>query len=120
MAWTRRQTRRYFQVSVRRNGRVETLYCGRGVAAKVAEFGVAERQRRRDAERQIIAEQVAADRQRQPLADLLANLVNAGMLIAGFHRFDRGKWRLRRGTFQETSVLTAAHTALDRSRTRVA
>jgi hypothetical protein len=93
MAWEARGSCRYYYKVSREGGRVRRLYMGRGpvavVAARDAELRRAERQARARSQARLEAAE-AASRELADLADLLAK---AALVVAGYHRHDRGAWR---------------------------
>ncbi len=91
----------YYTRSIRINGRVVRQYIGTGEAAMLAAqqdaTERAERRARAAAWAQERAELESADASIEEL-DEVAELVMAGVLLcSGYHRHNRGEWRLRRG-----------------------
>ncbi len=99
MAWERRGAKRYYTRSVRREGRVVRQYFGTGPVAELAAATDEERRLRREiAARDRRAEKARHDAAFSPLQELckLADLLAAAsLLVAGYHRHDRGEWRRR-------------------------
>jgi hypothetical protein len=101
MAWERRGSRHYFYTAVRRGDRVVKRYLGAGAAAEATAW-LRDRARR---DRAAAAEALRAedarlaelDRRGRDLDRLCARLVEAHLLLAGFHRPNYGSWRRRRG-----------------------
>jgi hypothetical protein len=97
MAWERG---RYYTRSRRVNGRVVRQYLGRGPEAHLAAALDARRRQEREAGR--LALQAEAERQRavdlplRAFARLTDLLAGAALVLAGFHRHDRGPWRKSR------------------------
>jgi hypothetical protein len=97
MAWEARNERRYYYHSRRVAGEVRKVYCGCGALGQVA----AELDARRREERLARLAALAAERGRleevQALSRRLdaacALLVEAALLVSGFHRPHRVPWR---------------------------
>jgi hypothetical protein len=102
MAWEgRKRGGRYYTRSVRHGGRVERQYLGRGPAAERAAAFDALAQARREQEREVWREEQAhheaLDRSVADFCAAVELLVCALLVLAGYHRHDRGEWRRRRG-----------------------
>ena len=100
MGWEQRRGRSYYYRSVRSDGRVTKEYLGSGPAAELAATLDGRRREERANQRRRVADERArwVDLE-QPTADLegLTNrLAAAALLLAGYHRHDRGEWRRRR------------------------
>jgi hypothetical protein len=101
MAWESRGGRgRYYTRSVRRNGRVVREYVGSGSVGEAAavadrETGAA-RDAAREAARAALNRLAQADAHVTALCDAAGTAARAHLLIAGYHRHDRGSWRRRR------------------------
>ncbi len=100
MAWEGRRSRAYYYRSVRQGERVTKEYVGAGLIGQLTAGLDAERQAERDLKRQRRAAALEAwdvlegpTRELDDLADLLAG---AALILAGYHRHDRGEWRRRR------------------------
>jgi hypothetical protein len=98
--WLTRGAKKYFYLVKRVDGRPQKIYLGSG---PVAEAAAAELEQRRQ-ERKALTE-AAATREaeltsvEEPLVDFctgLDDVVTAVLLALGYHRHDRGTWRLRR------------------------
>jgi hypothetical protein len=97
MAWEKRGGRTYFYRSVREGGRVKKLYYGTGEVGKLA----AEVDARRRAGRKV--EEDARKRRKDQLDTAIAMthelargcelLASAALLLAGYHRGQRHRWR---------------------------
>ena len=100
MAWEQRGNQAYYYRSVRSGGRVVKEYASGGfLGALAAEFDAEERAERDAKRRRLAAEQARWADLEQPARELddLAELLTAAMLlVAGYHRHDRGEWRRRR------------------------
>ena len=101
MAWeTRGGTRRYYTRSVRRDGRVVRQYFGTGLCGEAAAAADRERGAARDAAREAMRAALnrlaQADAQVTALCQAAETAARAHLLIAGYHRHDRGRWRRRR------------------------
>ena len=101
MAWeTRGGSGRYYTRSVRHGGRVLRQYVGTGPQAE--EAARADRVRRaateagRAATRSTIEKISAADEQVKAVFYAAEVASRAALLLAGYHRHDRGAWRRRR------------------------
>jgi hypothetical protein len=103
MGWERRKrcTKRYYTRSIWRDGRVVREYVGGGLVGRIASEVDAGARDRRAAERAAL--QAELERLAGPEA-LLGSLdggcrllIEAAFLAAGYHKHDRGAWRLRRG-----------------------
>jgi hypothetical protein len=96
VAWEARGGGRYYYRVVRDGGRVRRLYLGNNpvaeLAARDAELRRAERQARAHSQGRLEAAE-AVTRELAELTDLLAR---AALVVAGYHRHDRGAWRKRR------------------------
>lgn len=102
MAWeTRGGSGRYYTRSVRHGDRVQRQYVGTGPSAEAA--ARADRLRRdaseaaRVAMRSALGEIAEADALVKAVADAAEVATRAALLLAGYHRHDRGAWRRRRG-----------------------
>ncbi len=101
MGWERR-TRGglYYTRSRRESGRVVREYIGTGLAAELAgrrDAGERAEQQRRTALWRVERDRLdAADRALGELCDLSEALARGALLLAGYHRHDRGEWRRRR------------------------
>ena len=100
MHWEQRRQHRYLYHSRRKGRRVVREYVGSGKAAEAMmaafEQESLDQVRRREAER---LEAERWDKVEAVMAELetwLNLLATATLLVAGFHRHDRGKWRKRR------------------------
>jgi hypothetical protein len=102
MAWSKRGSTSVYYRSARADGRVRRHYFGSGVEARLAAALDAHRRQEREAGR--LARRAEGQRQRAidmplraftRLTDLLAG---AALVLAGFHRHDRGRWRKARQT----------------------
>ena len=100
MAWETRKERPYYYAAARVDGRVVKTYFGRGQAARLAASFDAEARANRAAERAALAalrEQLAGpDRALSELETASDQLLEAGLLAAGYHRTNYGPWRRRR------------------------
>ena len=103
MAWDRG---RYYTRSRRISGRVVREYVGAGrVGELAAQMDALERERReteRAVRRATRAELEARDAPLNELNDLADLLAHAALVVAGFHRHNRGEWRKRRAHRDET------------------
>lgn len=101
MGWETRRGRRYYYTGRRQGGRVVKQYLGSGEFAEaLAGIDDLDRQRRQleaDAKRAERDELQAIDDQVRTLGRLADALAHAALLLAGYHRHDRGEWRKRRG-----------------------
>ena len=101
MAWERRDgcAGRYYTWSRKVNGRVVREYVGAGPLAEIAaERDRLERARRADAAGRERAERERLAREEAPVAALdaaVTALTGAALVLAGYHRHDRGEWRRR-------------------------
>ena len=102
MAWeTRGGHGRYYTRSVRRDGAVEREYVGTGRAAEAV--AAVDRERRaaqaaqREATRAALQRLAEADALVDALCAAAETAARAHLLLAGYHRHDRGPWRRRRG-----------------------
>ena len=101
MAWeTRGGQGRYYTRSVRRDGVVVREYVGTGrvaeaVAARDRERRVT-REAQRDARRAALGRLAEADALVGVLCAAAETAARAHLLLAGYHRHDRGAWRRRR------------------------
>jgi hypothetical protein len=104
MPWQQRGTKRYFYRAVRAGGRPRRVYVG-AAGSPAAELAATADDLRRLG-REIAARERHAERERQqgaeaPLLELCAVtdvLARAALVLAGYHRHDRGEWRHRRDT----------------------
>ena len=100
MSWEQRGDKRYYYGHEWKDGRSVRTYQGTGEVGEMAatadalhqvEKEIAARQQRQEQERRAAAE--------APLAQLCRHtdrLVHAALLVAGYHRHDRGEWRRKR------------------------
>jgi hypothetical protein len=100
MAWERRGNRSYYYRSVRRGGRVVKEYFGTGRVAELCAQLDGLTLERRAIERQDRAAErdrsAALEARTLELIQLTDVLVAATLMVAGYHRHDRGTWRRRR------------------------
>jgi hypothetical protein len=96
MGWQRRDSRRYFYLARRRNGRQENVYLGKGPIAELAAAKVEERKSRRAEARKELR---TIQDDLRPLDRLIATvdrgaarLLEATLLGQGYYRDDR-RWR---------------------------
>jgi hypothetical protein len=91
---------RFFVRSTRVNGRIVSQYLGSGVAADLAAADHArerqEQETEKAARRQAQARHASAIAPLDELCDLTDLLLKATLVSAGYHRHQRGAWRLRR------------------------
>ena len=96
MAWQQRGSQRYYY----RGGGGRKAYLGRGAAAQLAaENDDARRVLDEDVRRcQEVARRqlLAADFAVRAFVETATMIAEGTLLVAGFHRHDRGEWRLRR------------------------
>src|SRR5689334_5000961 len=102
MGWERHERGGpYYTRSRRVGGRVVREYVGGGLIGELAAELDAEerRERRREAEARRADEAAWAelDGMTAELGELVDGLAAAALLLAGFHRHDRGEWRRKRG-----------------------
>jgi hypothetical protein len=100
MAWVRRRGKRYFYLSVRREGRVAKWYYGRGRDAERVAEPMEAAKRWRLVDRQGAEAARAETARREELVGgwlrLVAFCAHAELTEAGYHRHDRGHWRKKR------------------------
>ena len=99
MGWVKRGGQAYYYVGQRDENRVQQVYVGNSAAASLAAV-VTEIRRRERLERRMAPPTPpnADDELREEVALLAGELraeVHAAMHAAGYHRHDRGPWRLR-------------------------
>ena len=103
MGWVNRGEKRYFYRSVSVGGRSRKQYFGAGPAAELAAAADQQRQHLRVGERSgLRATEQAVDHACSLLHEAgqwTEVLVQAALLLAGFHRHDRGNWRRRRNAY---------------------
>lgn len=94
MAWERRKNgKRYFYLSVWKNGRVEKEYFGRAELGVLAAHSMQLLKLRKEDQRQMKQRMQAADDAVRKL-DIATDLIlHATMLSRGFQRSDRHPWR---------------------------
>jgi hypothetical protein len=102
MGWERRERGGlYYTRSRRVDGRVVREYVGRGLVGELAaRLDVADRERRlaqRAADRKQDEGLDSADAAVSAFCEVSEILARASLLLAGYHRHDRGEWRRRRG-----------------------
>ena len=82
------------------NGTCTTEYVGAGpIAELLAQLDTIERERRqeeREALKRMMAEESAIDAEIDSLGAALRNVVDAVLLVSGYHQHDR-RWRKQRG-----------------------
>jgi hypothetical protein len=104
MAWQVVDARKYYYRHRRVGGRPRTVYVG-AAGSPAAELAAAADHLRR-LEREVAARERHAERERlrgaeAPLLDLCERtdvLARAALVLAGYHRHDRGEWRRCRET----------------------
>lgn len=96
MAWVKKGNQRYFYRSRRVGRRVVREYFGRGPLAELAAHLMDRLRRARAVHDQKAARLDDADAQFRLLHDRLDRAAEAHLLVAGYHRHDRGRWRKRR------------------------
>lgn len=100
MAWEQRGGRRYYYRSVREGGRVRKQYYGSGEAALLA---ITDASRRRQEKMEAAQALTALQAKLTPL-DGVSDRLDAGcdllmqavLMVAGYHRRNHGAWRRRR------------------------
>ena len=102
MAWERRGESLFYYRSRRTpDGGVVKEYVGRGERAAAAAANVARSEARREADgRAVLEEQVRLSGPDSSIEELVAVTelaVEATLLAAGFHRWNYGRWRKKRG-----------------------
>ena len=102
MGWERRERGGlYYTRSRRVGGHVVREYVGGGalgaLAAELDAEGRAERRARADELRAAGTEWAELETMTRELDELADGLAAAALLLAGYHRHDRGEWRRRRG-----------------------
>jgi hypothetical protein len=104
MGWERRGhggALYYYRVSRTPDGRVVKEYCGRNNRARAAAAAVARSQSLRAADQRAVQEEkgrlAGPDGLVAELVSVAQLLLEATLLAEGFHRFNYGKWRKRRG-----------------------
>lgn len=101
MAWEDRPKGRVYYLSRRESGEVRKDYFGRGVAAALVSDAVEDRKSRKRARDCALAALKSAldvpDREAEAVEVYAALLFEAAMWLEGYHRHDRGAWRLRHG-----------------------
>ena len=100
--WERRERGGlYYTRSRKEGGRVIREYVGGGIFGELAaQLDAEERQRREEQAARWSDEQADLDALDAPVAELSEAsdlLVRAALLASGYHRHNRGEWRLRRG-----------------------
>jgi hypothetical protein len=102
MAWEARGGGAYYYRTRKVAGRVVREYVGGGMigqfAAEADAEERAEREAEREAERRRREELAAADRAFLAWSREVDTLTAAALLVAGFHRHHRGRWRRRKET----------------------
>jgi hypothetical protein len=100
MAWEKRCRSLAYYRSVRTGDKVTKVYCGRGKAGEKAAREDAERRAARAAAREALlaerraVEAISAETRRfQGICELISDAL---MVMAGYHRPFRARWRLRR------------------------
>jgi uncharacterized tellurite resistance protein B-like protein len=101
MGWeSRGGSGRYYTRSVRQGGRVLRQYVGTGPGAEAAARADSLRREASEARRvailSAINEIAQADALVKTVADAAETTTRAALLLAGYHRHDRGAWRRRR------------------------
>lgn len=104
--WQTRGAKKYFYLVKRVDGRPRTIYMGAGLAAEVP----ADEFERRKKARETAVKDCAVQKARiaveeKPLSGLcrgLDELLAVVLLTLGYHRHDRGTWRLRRDNQNST------------------
>jgi hypothetical protein len=100
MGWETRRGRRYYYQARKAGGRVIKEYVGSGhLAEAVAVLNASIR-----AERFALAQERRAERERAAAVDTTVNaahgdieiLLQANLVLSGYHRHHRGEWRRRR------------------------
>jgi len=95
-----RGDKRYFYRKSRRNGRSVSIYCGAGPITDLAATADAllHMQREMDARQwqQVQERRAAAEALLKELCEQSDLLVRTTLVVAGYHRHDRGAWRLKR------------------------
>lgn len=101
MAWEQRGNQTYYYRSVRVGRRVVKEYGGGGfMGVLAAEFDAEQREERANKRGQIQRERArwaALEQPARELDDLSEQLLAATLVMAGYHRHDRGEWRRWRG-----------------------
>ena len=100
MAWIQRGDKQLYYRSVSVGGRPRKQYLGAGPAAQLAASGDQQQRALRATERQgLQATQLAEEHAGNLIHEAgqwTEMMVQAALLLAGFHQHDRGNWRRRR------------------------
>lgn len=99
MGWEKRRGKKYYYRKIRIGDRVVSQYIGAGPVAEAAAAHDESKRQAREEERELYRR----ERQRQRAIDeevdriclLIRHLVEAGLLLSGYHAH-KGEWRLRR------------------------
>jgi hypothetical protein len=99
MGWRKQHRQQYFYRKVRQEGRVKSLYLGRGPAAHLAAEEIAEAKERRLAQREALRSlQELLEPMRGQLREFAGQvrlMVAAQFLLNGFYQHHRSEWRKR-------------------------
>jgi hypothetical protein len=100
VSWELRGNRRYYTRSRRIKGKLTRSYIGKGLEAEIAAAidaaNRAQRKVKSDAHRALFAHIEMLDSLTREMEESVRVLVEAVLLVAGYHRHDRGKWQKRR------------------------
>ena len=108
MAWVKRgsmMTPTYYLNRRDANGRVKTIYYGRGPWALDAAEAVERRKTNHQAMKQKAAELAVVDRIVAELDEGANVLLEAVLFAEGYHRQNYSKWRKRRGQGSQPTVI---------------
>jgi len=100
MGWETRRGKLYYYEKTREGGRVVSKYLGAGVFGQIAagmnQEAREERQRQRDRLKMECAALDSLGDNITALCEGIDTLARATLILAGYHRHDRGHWRKRR------------------------
>src|SRR5438128_6762067 len=95
MGWEQRGSYQYYIRKEKRHGRTVRISYGRGQAAITAATADAQRRQAQETAQATRTYLATFDRQLDAVVVLIAQLMHATLLVAGYHQHHRSEWRKR-------------------------
>ncbi len=95
MGWEQRGSYQYYIRKEKRHGRTVRMSYGRGQAAITAATADAQRRQAQETAQAARAHLATLDRQLDALSGVIEQLMQATLLVAGYHQHHRSAWRKR-------------------------
>ena len=95
MGWEQRGSYQYYIRKEKRHGRTVRMSYGRGQAAITAATADAQRRQAQESARTAQTHLAALDRQLDAVVGFIEQLMQATLLVTGYHQHHRSEWRKR-------------------------